>query len=54
MTLNNKQKKILAVILTITCPIWILVVFPLFVLFGVFALIYAHIADALDVQHHND
>lgn len=54
MTISNKQKKILAVILTITFPIWIVVAIPLFVLFGVFALIYAHIADALDVQHHND
>lgn len=50
MTLNNKQKKILAVILSITFPVWILVVIPLFVLFGVFALIYAHIADALEVE----
>ena len=54
MTLTNTQKKILAVILTITFPIWIVVAIPLFVLFGVFAIIYAHIADALDVQHHND
>ncbi len=48
--LSNTQKKILAAILAITCPIWILVVIPLFVLFAVFALIYAHIADAIGVE----
>ena len=50
MILPNTQKKILAVLLTITCPVWILVVFPLFVLFGVFAIIYAHIADSIGVK----
>ena len=50
MTLTNTQKKILAVILSITSPGWILVVVPLFVVFVIFALIYAHIADSLGVE----
>lgn len=49
-TMTNKQKKILAGVLTITFPVWIIVVIPLFVLFGIFALIYAHIADAMGVE----
>ena len=48
--LSNTQKKILAGIISITFPVWILVVIPLFVLFGIFALIYAHIADAIGVE----
>jgi hypothetical protein len=50
MTLTNTQKKILAVILTITSPVWILVVLPLYVIIAFFSLIYAGIADALDVK----
>ena len=49
-TLSNTQKKILAVILSITSPVWILVVVPLYVIIAFFSLIYAGIADALDVK----
>jgi hypothetical protein len=48
--LSNTQKKIIAVLLTVTFPFWVLIVFPLFILFGIFALIYANFADALGVK----
>ena len=48
--LSNTQKKIVAMILTITFPVWILIVVPLLVVFMMFALIYASVADALDVK----
>ena len=50
MILSNTQKKILAGVLTITFPVWILVVVPLFVVFMIFALIYANLADAIGVK----
>ena len=48
--MTNKQKKILAGVLTITFPVWVLVVVPLFVVFMIFAIIYAGIADAMGVE----
>ena len=49
-TLSNTQKKILAGVLAITFPVWVLVIVPLFIVFMIFAIIYAGIADALDVK----
>ena len=50
--LSNTQKKILAGVLTITSPAWILIAFPLFVVFGMLALLYAIILDALEVEEN--
>ena len=50
MTLTNTQKKILAIVLAITSPIWILVILPIYVVVAFFLLIYSAIADALDVK----
>ena len=52
--MTNTQKKILAGVLTITFPVWIIVILPLFVVFGFFALIYANIADAMGVSIYDD
>lgn len=46
--LSNTQKKILAAFLTITFPVWIIIAFPVFVVFGMLALLYAIILDQLD------
>jgi hypothetical protein len=50
--LSNTQKKILAGVLTITSPVWIIIAFPLFVLFGMSALLYAIILDELGVEEN--
>ena len=48
--LSNTQKKILAGVLTITFPIWIVIALPLYVVFGMLALLYAIILDELGVE----
>jgi hypothetical protein len=52
--MTNKQKKILAGVLTITFPVWLIVVVPLLVVFMMFALIYTSIADAMGVSIYDD
>jgi len=52
--MTNKQKKILAGVLTITFPVWVLVVVPLFIVFMIFAIIYAGIADAMGVSIYDE
>ena len=52
--LSNKQKKILAGVLAITFPVWILVIVPLFIVFMIFAIIYAGIADAMGVSIYDE
>jgi hypothetical protein len=47
--LSNTQKKILAGIIAITFPIWILAL-PFVVLFGMIAILYTEIAYALGVE----
>ena len=47
--LSNTQKKILAAILAITFPIWLLAL-PFVVLFGMIAILYTEIAYALGVK----
>jgi hypothetical protein len=47
--LSNTQKKILAGIITITFPIWLLAL-PFVVLFGMIAILYTEIAYALGVK----
>lgn len=50
MKLSNTQKKVLAALLAITFPIWIVPVVFAYIVIGLTVLIYANIADALDVQ----
>lgn len=52
--MTNKQKKILAGVLTITFPVWLIVVVPLLVVFMMFALIYTSIADAMGVSIYDE
>jgi len=52
--MTNTQKKILAGVLTITFPVWLIVVVPLLVVFMMFALIYTSIADAMGVSMYDD
>lgn len=47
--LSNTQKKILAGIITITFPIWLLAL-PFVVLVGMIAILYAEIAYAIGVK----
>ena len=47
--MTNKQKKILAGVLTITFPIWLLAL-PFVMLFGMIAILYTEIAYALGVK----
>ncbi len=52
--MTNTQKKILAGVLTITFPVWLIVVVPLLVVFMMFALIYTGIADAMGVSMYDE
>ena len=47
--LSNTQKKILAGVISITMPIWILAL-PFLMLFGMIAILYTEIAYALGVE----
>ena len=47
--LSNTQKKILAGVISITFPIWLLAL-PFVVLFGMIAILYTEIAYALGVK----
>ena len=51
--LSNTQKKILAGIITITLPIWLLAL-PFVVLFGMIAILYTEIAYELGVSMYDD
>lgn len=48
--MTNLQKKILAVLLTITFPIWIVPVIFAYVIIASLLLIYANIADAMEIK----
>lgn len=50
MTLTNTQKKVLAGLLAITFPIWVVPVVFAYIVIGLSMLIYANIADALGVK----
>lgn len=47
--LSNTQKKILAGVITITFPVWLLAL-PFLIFFGMIAILYAEIADAIGVE----
>ena len=47
--LSNTQKKILAGVISITFPIWILAL-PFLMLVAMIAILYAEIADAIGVE----
>ena len=47
--LSNTQKKILAGVISITFPIWLLAL-PFVVLFGMIAILYTEIAYALGIK----
>ena len=51
--MTNTQKKILAGVLTITFPIWLLAL-PFVMLFGMIAILYTEIAYALGVSMYDD
>jgi hypothetical protein len=50
MTISNNQKKILAVLLTVTFPIWIVPVLLAYVIIVPLLLVYAGIADSIGVK----
>ena len=47
--LSNTQKKILAGVITITFPVWLLAL-PFLIFFGMIAILYAEIAYAIGVE----
>lgn len=48
--MTNSQKKALAILLTITFPIWVVPVIIAYILIGTSMLIYASIIDAMDLK----
>ena len=48
--MTNRTKHLLAVLLTLTFPVWVVPVLLFYIVFGVFFIIYAGMCDALGVK----